>query len=120
VTLKGVEPWAKSETARLELTLDSESRSNTSPVFAVRASASVGVSRTQNRFNLVLCAKIVTAFPRKALILTAIETTNYGGISMRVFLACAIIIAGAVGLAGCFHHQQATYAAPMPSTQPLK
>ena len=26
-----------------------------------------------------------------------------------VLFACAIIIAAVVGLAGCFHHQQATY-----------
>jgi hypothetical protein len=33
---------------------------------------------------------------------------------MRVFLACAIIITAALGLAGCFHHEQAV------ASQPLK
>src|SRR5262245_28313266 len=45
------------------------------------------------------------------------EATNQGG-QMRVLLACAIIIT-AVGLAGCFHHQQATYAEPI-ARPPLK
>jgi hypothetical protein len=38
---------------------------------------------------------------------------------MRVLLACAFIITAAVGLGGCFHHQQATYAEPM-RAPPLK
>jgi len=38
---------------------------------------------------------------------------------MRVFLACALIITAAVGLAGCFHHQQAVYAEPI-ARPPLK
>jgi hypothetical protein len=38
---------------------------------------------------------------------------------MRLLVACAIIITAAVGVAGCFHHQQATYAEPIP-TRPLK
>ena len=42
-----------------------------------------------------------------------------GGLTMRVLLACAIIITTAVGLAGCFHHQQATYAEPI-ARPPLK
>ena len=36
-----------------------------------------------------------------------------GGPDMRLFLACAIIIASAVGMAGCFHHQQAVEATPL-------
>ena len=51
--------------------------------------------------------------------LYAREATNHGGFSMRVLLACAIIITTAVGLAGCFHHQQATYAEPV-ARPPLK
>ena len=51
--------------------------------------------------------------------LYAREATNHGGFSMRVLLACAIIITTAVGLAGCFHHQQATYAEPI-ARPPLK
>ena len=42
-----------------------------------------------------------------------------GGFSMRVFLACALIITAAVGLAGCFHHHQAVYAEPI-ARPPLK
>jgi hypothetical protein len=33
---------------------------------------------------------------------------------MRLFLACAIVLATAIGVAGCFHHQQAV------ATEPLK
>ena len=46
------------------------------------------------------------------------KATDQGG-QMRVLLACAIIITTAVGLAGCFHHQQATYAEPI-ARPPLK
>jgi hypothetical protein len=38
---------------------------------------------------------------------------------MRLLIACAIIIIAAVGVAGCFHHQQATYAEPI-ARPPLK
>ena len=41
------------------------------------------------------------------------------GLLMRVMRVCAIIITTAVGLAGCFHHQQATYAEPI-ARPPLK
>ena len=51
--------------------------------------------------------------------LYAREATNHGASQMRVLLACAIIITTAVGLAGCFHHQQATYAEPI-ARPPLK
>ena len=50
--------------------------------------------------------------------LYAREATNQGG-QMRVLLACAIIITTAIGLAGCFHHQQAIYAEPT-ARPPLK
>jgi hypothetical protein len=33
---------------------------------------------------------------------------------MRIFMACAIVIATAIGVAGCFHHQQTV------ATEPLK
>ena len=33
---------------------------------------------------------------------------------MRVLIVCAIVISTALGLAGCFHHQQAVVAQPMP------
>jgi hypothetical protein len=32
---------------------------------------------------------------------------------MRVFLACAIVIAAAIGVSGCFHHQQAVTQEPL-------
>jgi hypothetical protein len=51
--------------------------------------------------------------------LYARKATNHGGSQMRALLACAIIITTAVGLAGCFHHQQATYAEPI-ARPPLK
>ncbi len=38
---------------------------------------------------------------------------------MRVFFALAIVITGAIGLGGCFHHNQAVYAEPISHT-PLK
>jgi hypothetical protein len=37
-----------------------------------------------------------------------------GGISMRVFLACAIILTAAIGLGGCWgHHEKAVVAEPL-------
>ena len=36
---------------------------------------------------------------------------------MRIFVPCDIILATAVGVAGCFHHGQAVVQEPMP---PLK
>ena len=38
---------------------------------------------------------------------------------MRVFFALAIVITAAIGLGGCFHHNQAVYAEPI-SHPPLK
>jgi hypothetical protein len=32
---------------------------------------------------------------------------------MRVFLACAIVIAAAIGLGGCFHHTQTVTQEPL-------
>jgi hypothetical protein len=42
-----------------------------------------------------------------------------GGRIMRLLIVCAIIITAGVGLAGCFHHQQAVVAEPI-SHPPLK
>jgi hypothetical protein len=37
-----------------------------------------------------------------------------GGLAMRLFIACAIIISTAVGLGGCFgHHEKAVMAEPL-------
>ena len=33
---------------------------------------------------------------------------------MRVLVACVIVISTALGLAGCFHHQQAVVQEPLP------
>ncbi len=38
---------------------------------------------------------------------------------MRLLIVCAIIVTAGVGLAGCFHHQQAVVAEPI-SHPPLK
>lgn len=32
---------------------------------------------------------------------------------MRVLIACAIIITAAIGVSGCFHHQQAVETVPL-------
>jgi hypothetical protein len=32
---------------------------------------------------------------------------------MRIFIICAILITGAVGLGGCFHHQKAVTQEPL-------
>ena len=37
-----------------------------------------------------------------------------GGLAMRLFIACAIIISTAIGLAGCFgHHEKAVITEPL-------
>jgi hypothetical protein len=38
---------------------------------------------------------------------------------MRILIACTIVISAALGLAGCFHHQQAVVQQPLPAP-PLK
>jgi hypothetical protein len=46
------------------------------------------------------------------------DRQKQGGRAMRVFLALAIIISAAIGMAGCFyHHEQAVVTQPAP---PLK
>jgi hypothetical protein len=52
-------------------------------------------------------------------IITLKTEPDGGDLNMRVFVALAIIITAAVGLGGCFHHQAAVTAAPMPAP-PLK
>jgi hypothetical protein len=42
-----------------------------------------------------------------------------GGRIMRLLIVCAIVITAGVGLAGCFHHEQAVVAEPI-SHPPLK
>ena len=32
---------------------------------------------------------------------------------MRIFLACAIVLATAIGVGGCFHHQQEVVSEPL-------
>jgi hypothetical protein len=48
-----------------------------------------------------------------------LEIKVEGAELMRVFIACAIVISTAFGLAGCFHHQQAVVQEPLPPT-PIK
>jgi hypothetical protein len=36
-----------------------------------------------------------------------------GGLTMRVFIICAIVITAAVGVTGCFHHQKAVTQEPL-------
>jgi hypothetical protein len=61
----------------------------------------------------------VTVFPLKIFIVIAEKRQETGDLSMRVFLACAIIITATLGLGGCFHHEQSVYAEPM-AHPPLK
>jgi hypothetical protein len=64
-------------------------------------------------FSLQTVSKVSQLSRAKASI---VETINYGerGIAMRVFIACAIIISAAIGLAGCFgHHEKAVMAEPL-------
>ena len=59
------------------------------------------------------CVPRVTAFSGEALYTDYQKTTN-GGLAMRVFLACAIIISATLGLAGCFgHHEKAVVQEPL-------
>jgi hypothetical protein len=48
-----------------------------------------------------------------------LEIKVEGAELMRVLIACAIVISTALGLAGCFHHQQAVVQEPLPPT-PIK
>ena len=38
---------------------------------------------------------------------------------MRALIVCAIVVTAAVGLSGCFHHNQVTYVEPI-AHPPLK
>jgi hypothetical protein len=53
------------------------------------------------------------------LYLISCKSKSKGADLMRVLIACAIVISTALGLAGCFHHQQAVVAQPLPAP-PLK
>jgi hypothetical protein len=59
------------------------------------------------------CVPSATAFLGKNAITD--KAANKGrGISMRVFIACAIILTAAVGLGGCWgHHEKAVVAEPL-------
>ena len=76
-----------------------------------RASASAGAL-----FHSA-CVENATILLPKALMVYWIIIT--GGRIMRLLIVCAIIITAGVGLAGCFHHQQAVVAEPI-SHPPLK
>jgi hypothetical protein len=62
----------------------------------------------------------VSHLPREKtfMIVSRIDGKKRGLIHARV-MACAIIITAAVGLGGCFHHEQAVTAEPM-AHPPLK
>jgi hypothetical protein len=61
------------------------------------------------------CVLSVTAFSGKERYNLPGKAANKGrGISMRVFIACAIILSAAVGLGGCWgHHEKAVVAEPL-------
>ena len=42
-----------------------------------------------------------------------IGTKIKGGTDMRIFIICALLITGTVGLAGCFHHEKAVTQEPL-------
>jgi len=82
--------------------------------FSFGASASAGALYRISNVNV---AKLVQVpYPGNAMVATAIPIT---GVEMRVFIACAIIVTAAIGLGGCFHHQQAVVEQPISHT-PLK
>jgi hypothetical protein len=66
---------------------------------------------------IVTCGENATILLEEAL-MVYLEDSN-GGRSMRLLIICAIVITAGVGLAGCFHHQQAVVAEPISHT-PLK
>jgi hypothetical protein len=45
--------------------------------------------------------------------LSILVPDSTGGLSMRVFIICAIVITAAVGVTGCFHHQKAVTQEPL-------
>jgi hypothetical protein len=61
------------------------------------------------------CVPRVTAFSGKDAYRSCLESSHKKrGISMRVFIACAIILTAAVGLGGCWgHHEKAVVAEPL-------
>ena len=61
------------------------------------------------------CVPNVTALSRKGRYKSWGKAANKGReISMRVFIACAIILTAAIGLGGCFgHHEKAVMAEPL-------
>ena len=71
----------------------------------------------RNRHRRSFCAlrvKSVTAFPRRIDIVVPRSDNENGGIDMRVFIACAIIITATLSLGGCVgHHEKAVSAEPL-------
>ena len=62
------------------------------------------------------CHPLVFELP---LYFNFLKSKSKGADLMRVLIACAIVISTALGLAGCFHHQQAVVQEPLPPT-PIK
>ena len=65
---------------------------------------------------IVACGENATILLEEALM---VYLEDNGGRIMRLLIICAILITAGVGLAGCFHHEQAVVAEPISHT-PLK
>ena len=96
---------------------------NGKPGLATRVEFAVGVLPVQ-RFTpfgfdirgVPKCHPLVFELP---LYFNFLKSKSKGADLMRVLIACAIVISTALGLAGCFHHQQAVVQEPLPPT-PIK
>ena len=70
-------------------------------------------------FDFAVCLKCHPLVFELPLYFNFLKSKSKGADLMRVLIACAIVISTALGLAGCFHHQQAVVAQPLPAP-PLK
>jgi hypothetical protein len=72
-------------------------------------------SRIANWIGCLLasgCVENTTTQPRNPPIVV-IRDSERGTETMRVLIICAIVITGAVGLSGCFHHEKAVTQEPL-------
>jgi hypothetical protein len=58
------------------------------------------------------CVENTTTGPRNPSIVV-VRDSKRGTETMRVLIICAIVITGAVGLSGCFHHEKAVTQEPL-------
>src|SRR5262245_6434732 len=58
------------------------------------------------------CVENTTTGPRNPPTVVARDSKR-GTETMRVLIICAIVITGAVGLSGCFHHEKAVTQEPL-------